>query len=175
MVLSLSWIMEPFQKQTSPLVGKLQLLPLFLFRMLAWVVIVVSLKSLASAVLFISVMVNFAILYGKSDQLFETAMLSILFPALKFPALEMSEQNKEKAFFWLSMTGNVVLMMSMAAILSLYLSDVMNPWCLTDQILVPEEMLAHICLLMVILFIASTFPISLAKYVEKPRQGLIDI
>ena len=53
--------------------------------MLAWVVVVASLKSSATAVFVMNVTFNFSILYGKTNQLFETAMLSIVFPVTKFP------------------------------------------------------------------------------------------
>ena len=170
MVLSLSWTMEPLQRQTNRWIGKLPLLPLFLFRMLSWVVIAVALKSFGTAVLIVLAAINFGILHGKTDQLFESAMLSMLFPAVKFPTSKMPNHFTEKAFFWLTIAGNAVLMATMVAVYILYLKDVMNPWCLADHILVPEEMLAHICFSMLILFFTSTFPIFITKLVEKDRQ-----
>ena len=150
-------------------VGKLPLLSLYLYRMLAWVVIVASLKSFASSVLIVIATVNIGILYGKTDELFETAMLSIVFPANKFPTKETSEHLASKVFFCLSFTGNVLLMVTLVAIFIIYWTDTMNPWCSADNVLVSENMLGHICQLIMVLFFTSTFTTIVLKVAKKDR------
>ena len=167
--IGISWIMEPLQRETNLGIGKLPLLPLFLFRMLAWVIIVALLKSSATAVFVMNVSFNFSILYGKTNQLFETAMLSIVFPVTKFPTAEMSEETEIKVLFWLTMSGNVLLMTSMLVMYILYWIDGINPWCSTDNVLVPEEMLPQICFLMLTLFFLSTFNTIVFRALKKDR------
>ena len=166
-IANIVWITEPIQKQVNAMVGKMTILPLFMFRMLSWVVIVASLKSFASAVLIIIATVNFGILYGSTDQLFETAALSIIFPAFKFPTSELSEPVTLKLFFRLAFAGNVLLMVSLSAIYSLYLVDLMNPWCSFEHILVPEEMLNNLGLLILTLFFTSTIPAITFKLLKR--------
>ena len=167
--ISISWIMEPFQRETNCWIGKLPLLPLFLFRMLAWVIIVASLKSSATAVFVMNVTFNFSIIYGKTDQLFETAMLSVVFPVTKYPSAEISESTEKRVSFWLTMSGNILLMTSMVAIYILYWMDAMNPWCTTDNVVAHEEMLSHICFLMLTLFFTSTFTTIVFKTANRDR------
>ena len=168
-VVSIVWITEPIQKQVNAMVGKMTILPLFMFRMLSWVVIVASLKSFASAVLIIIATINFGILYGSTDQLFETAALSIIFPAFKFPSSDLAEALAMKLFCRLVFAGNVLLMVSLLAIYSLYLADVMNPWCSFEHILVPEEMLNNLGLVMLTLFFTSTIPAITFKLLKRKR------
>ena len=168
-IMNISWIMKPFQKHVKTWVVKLSVIPMFLFRMISWVVIVASLKSFASPVLIIMATVNMGILFGKSDQLFETAMLSIVFPAFKFPTTETPNHVALKVFFLLSIIGNVNLMASLVTVYFLNWTSVMNPWCSLDHVLVPEEMLTHVCLLMLTLFCSSTLTTIVLKVVKKPR------
>ena len=150
-------------------VGKLQILPLFLYRMLSWVVILASLKSFASAILIIMATINFGILFGSTNQLLETAALSIIFPAFKFPSSELPEPVTMNLFFRLAFAGNVLLMASLLAIYILYLVDVMNPWCSFEHILVPEEMLNNLGLVMLTLFFTSTIPAITFKLLKRKR------
>ena len=168
-VTSIVWITEPIQKQMIGWVGKLQILPLFLYRMLSWVVILASLKSFASAILIIMATINFGILFGSTNQLLETAALSIIFPAFKFPSSELPEPVTMNLFFRLAFAGNVLLMASLLAIYILYLVDVMNPWCSFEHILVPEEMLNSLGFLMMALFFTSTIPAIVFQLVKKQR------
>ena len=96
-------------------------------------------------------------------------MLSVVFPVTKFPSAEMSESTEKRVSFWLTLSGNILLMTSMFAIYILYWMDAMNPWCITDNVVAPEEMLSHICFLMLTLFFTSTFTTIVFKTANRDR------
>ena len=168
-VTSIVWITEPIQKQMIGWVGKLQILPLFLYRMLSWVVILASLKSFASAILIIMATINFGILFGSTNQLLETAALSIIFPAFKFPSSELPEPVTMNLFFRLAFAGNVLLMASLLAIYIVYWADLMNPWCSIEHLLVPEEIFDTLGFIILILFFTSTMPAILLPVMKRQR------
>ena len=177
-LISTRWIMEPIQVQTNKWIGSLPLLPLFLFRMLSWVIIITSLKSYALVVILIFEMMNYIILRNtlqkeQRNQIYELMVFSAVFPIYKYPMTESCEDGGMRVFFWLLVSGNVMLMASISIIFSLYWTDLLNPWCSSDQLLVPEEMSTHIFFLAASLFAAATLPVILINSIESKRSVLL--
>lgn len=161
-LLSASITVEPIQEQTNKFVAFVAFVGLFLFRMLAWLILITMLHSFSFFVLVGLAVLNWITLLLSQKELvvspLEHSLLSLVFPAYKWPDAELTQETSLRLFFSLVILGNGFFGAILIALSCLYYFAVTNPWCSEVRIMVHEDKLSSIFFAMIVLFIAATVP-----------------
>ena len=161
----LTWIVKPIQEETNRLVAYLILLPIFLFRMSAWIIIIAALHSFSLIVFFGLAGVNLIILLWAQKEIeiepLSHTFLSIIFPVPIIPSSKICSKNGLKILFFLGLTGNLILIGILALLFALYSYDLYNPWCgkVDNRLQLPEMLMNHSQYIGLALFASATIPL----------------
>jgi uncharacterized membrane protein YhaH (DUF805 family) len=192
------WTVKPIQEETNSIVAILVFLPLFFYRMVAWMIIITLLHSFSLPVFAGFVLINMCIFYfaqepiddkgeeGETGQSkdqptkmgqFEVeplahSFLSIIFPVSLMPTSNFKNTNNSlKLLFWLVLIGNMTLFGVLTILFALYSYDKYNPWCsdVSNNLLLPESLMNNINFLLMSLLSFATLPVMVCFVVKRLR------
>jgi hypothetical protein len=137
-ILGTGWTLDSIEKQTNWAVAKLVFLPLFFYRMFAWLIIITFLQIFSVVVLGGMAMVNGLVFLlahdpDKVEPIVQT-FLSLVFPAPKLPSSDLDNQVSMKILFSLVVAGNLYLLGVLGCLHALYYYNFYNPWCSASKI-----------------------------------------
>lgn len=159
-----SWIFKPVQDETNRLVAYLVLIPLFLFRMASWIIIIATLHSFSIAVFAGLALLNLIIFMLAQNPLqvepLIHSILSLILPVPFLPLSKIGNKDGLKLLFWLVLMGNLSLIGVLALLFVLYNLDVYNPWCSNiNKLQIPEALMNHSQYFVLVLFASATIPL----------------
>jgi hypothetical protein len=169
------WIVKPVADEGNWLTGNFVFFPIFIYRMVAWQIIIITLEIISFLAIAILVFANFLVICFVQSQItlepISSACLSIVFPMYKLPSQNIEYKLSFKVLFALLLVGNFFLGFAYAFIFLLYVFDLYNPWCIAgpERYLFTEEFFQNSINPMIILFIFSTTPISVKFLASKLR------
>ena len=127
------WTVQPIQEETNALVSLIVFIPLFFYRMVAWMVIITLLHSFSLVVFVGFALINIAVFFFLQDKIeiepLVHSFLSIIFPVSCLPTSDLNKNKSFKLLFWLVLIGNLALFGALTTLCLLYNYDVYNPWC----------------------------------------------
>ena len=165
------WTVNSIKEETNALVAILVFIPLFFYRMVAWMIIITLLHTFSLAVLGGFVLINILVFVFLQDPIengkFEAeplahSFLSIIFPVSLLPTSTFkNSKNSLKLLFWLVLIGNLTLFGVLTILFVLYNYDVYNPWCteLSNKLLLPESLMNNMHYLMMAILSFATVPV----------------
>jgi hypothetical protein len=165
------WTVKSIQEETNALVAILVFIPLFFYRMVAWMIIITLLHTFSLAVLGGFVLINILVFVFLQDPIengkFEAeplahSFLSIIFPVSLLPTSTFkNSKNSFKLLFWLVLIGNLTLFGVLTILFVLYNYDIYNPWCaeLSNKLLLPESLMNNMHYLMMAILSFATVPV----------------
>ena len=141
-------------------------LPIFIFRMTSWLILVVILAEM-SFILFVLVIIANAVvilIVQKNNISFEPvsfAVQSLVFPLPSLTSTNHDKQIALKIFCALTVSGNVIQMTGLTLIFILCSADVYNPWKvdLSNPILIPKSWFEVIYQCTLTMFVSATLPL----------------
>ena len=157
------WIVDPIVKETTWIIGKLTFIPIFFYRMLVWLLILIILDWFSLIALVCFALINFIILFFAQKELdidpVSHALLSLIFPIYRLPS-DFDSKVLMKILFWMITIGNSLLLLFHVSVYCLYYFNVYNPWSSghSSKLLVHEDMFRSTNPLVVALFFAATLP-----------------
>jgi hypothetical protein len=164
------WTVKSIQEETNALVAILVFIPLFFYRMVAWMIIITLLHTFSIAVFGGFVLINILVFVFLQDSTengkFEAeplahSFLSIIFPVSLLPTSNFKNTNNSlKLLFWLVLIGNLTLFGVLTILFLLYTYDVYNPWCsdVSNKLLLPESLMSNIHYLIMSIMLFATIP-----------------
>lgn len=175
------WTVDPVGKETNSIIGKLTFIPIFFYRMLIWLLILIILDSFSVVVFVITAGLNMGVLLlvqGKTKLFIDPAkhaLLSFIFPVYKLPSNKIASSVEMKILFWMVLIGNSMFLLAHGCIYCLYHFNVYNPWGnnLNNNLLVKEEWFKNINPLVIALFVSATLPISITYLFHPKRYALL--
>jgi hypothetical protein len=167
------WTVNSIQEETNTFVAILVFIPLFFFRMFAWMIIITLLHTFSLAVFGGFVLINILVFVFLPDPMengqFETeplghSFLSIIFPVSHLPTSSFKKGNKNSSLklqFWLVLIGNLILFGVLIILFLLYNYNIYNPWCseISNKLLIPESLMNNIQYLLMSIFSFATVPV----------------
>jgi hypothetical protein len=165
------WTVKSIQEETNSLVAILVFIPLFFYRMVAWMIIITLLHTFSLAVFGGFVLINILVFVFLQDPTengkFEAeplahSFLSIIFPVSLLPTSTFKNtKNSLKLLFWLVLIGNLTLFGVLTILFVLYNYDVYNPWCseLSNKLILPESLMNNIHYLLMSILSFATVPV----------------
>jgi hypothetical protein len=176
------WTVKSIQEETNALVAICIFIPLFFYRMVAWMIIITLLHTFSLAVFGGFVLINMLVFVFLQDPIengkFEAeplahSFLSIIFPVSLLPTSNIKNTNKSlKLLFWLVLTGNLILFGVLTILFALYNYDVYNPWCnkeVSTKLLVPESLINNMHYLLMSILSFATVPVMVCLAVKSFR------
>jgi len=169
------WIVEPAEKQTNWMIAKLLFIPIFFYRMLVWLIILIILHSFSIIPIICFVAMNCMVLIFIQERMdidpVNHSLLSLVFPVHKLPSQEIDSKVSMKILLWMVLVGNSMLLLLHIIIYCLYYFNAYNPWNSSHSIklLVPEDVYKSISPLVLTLFIAATLPLLLSHLLSFQR------
>jgi hypothetical protein len=157
------WSIKPIQEETNDLVAALVFIPLFFYRMVAWMMIITLLHTFSLAVFAGFFLINILIFVFLQNPIevepLAHSFLSIIFPVSLLPSSNF--KNSFKLLFWLVLIGNLALFGVLMILFGLYLHDVYNPWCseASNKLILPESLMSNMHYLMMSLWSMATLPV----------------
>jgi hypothetical protein len=165
------WTVKSIQEVTNAYVAILVFIPLFFYRMVAWMIIITLLHTFSLAVFGGFVLMNILVFVFLQDTTengkFEAeplahSFLSIIFPVSLLPTSTFKTANNSlKLLSWLVLIGNLTLFGVLTILFVLYNYDIYNPWCnkeVSNKLLVPESLMNNIHYLLMSLLSFATVP-----------------
>jgi hypothetical protein len=174
-LIGLYWTVKPVQEETNSLVGFLFLIPLFLFRMTSWMIIIAILDSFSLAVFAGIVLVNLVIYILAQKPIrvepLTHSFLSLILPVPFLPSSKIENKDVLKLLFLLILIGNLTLIGVLALLFFLYNSDKYNPWCsnVNNKLQIPETMMDHSEYFILALFASATIPLAVCFFLKNLR------
>ena len=165
------WTVKSIQKETNALVAILVFIPLFFYRMVAWMIIITLLHTFSLAVFGGFVLINILVFVFLQDPIengkFEAeplahSFLSIIFPVSLLPTSNFKNtKNSLKLLFWMVLIGNLTLFGVLTILFVLYNYDVYNPWCskVSNKLILPESLMNNMHYLMMAILSFATVPV----------------
>jgi hypothetical protein len=160
------WTIKPIQKETNDVVAILVFIPLFLYRMVVWMLIITILEIFSLAVFAGFALLNIAIFVFLQDTIdvepLAHSFLSIIFPVSLLPSSDLKNNNSSlKLYFWLVLIGNLALFAVLIILFFLYDNDVYNPFCsqVSNQLLLTESLTINIHYLLMSILSFGTIPV----------------
>jgi hypothetical protein len=167
------WSVKPIQEETNDLVAILVFIPLFIYRMFAWMIIITLLHTFSLAVFAGFFLINIFIFVFLQKPIevepLAHSFLSIIFPVSLLPLSKFN--NSFKLLFWLVLIGNLALFGVLMILFALYHYDVYNPWCseTSNKLILPESLMNNIHYLMMSLLSVATVPVIVCFVVKGLR------
>jgi hypothetical protein len=165
------WTVNSIQEETNALVAIFVFIPLFFYRMVAWMIIITLLHTFSIAVFGGFVFINILVFVFLQDTIengqFEAeplahSFLSIIFPVSTLPTSKFkNSSNSLKLLFLLVLIGNLTLFGVLTVLFLLYKYNVYNPWCseVSNRMLLPESLVNNIYYLLMSIFSLATVPV----------------
>jgi hypothetical protein len=166
------WTVKSIQEETNAFVAIFVFIPLFFYRMVAWMIIITLLHTFSLAVFGGFVLINMLVFVFLQDPIengkFEAeplahSFLSIVFPVSVLPTSNVKNTNNSlKLLFWLVLIGNMTLFGVLTILFALYNYDVYNPWCnkeVSTKLLLPESVMNNMHYLMMSILSFATVPV----------------
>ena len=157
-----TWTLEPIEKQTYSWIKTVAFLPLFLFRMSAWMIVIIFLDSFTVFVMGGTLLLNMLILFGSQDRIqvdpLQQSFMSFVFPVAKLPSTQMNDHFYLKLLNSLALGGNLYLNSVLLVLFSLYYNRMIDPWASSVKLQIPSHKLPNIFFAVNVLFIAATVP-----------------
>jgi hypothetical protein len=166
------WTVKSIQEETNAYVAICVFIPLFFYRMVAWMIIITLLHTFSLAVFGGFVLINILVFVFLQDPIengkFEAeplahSFLSIIFPVSLLPTSNFKNTNNSlKLLFWLVLIGNLTLFGVLTILFGLYNYDVYNPWCNKEapaKLLLPESLMNNMHYLMMSILLFATVPV----------------
>ena len=169
------WIVEPIEKETNSITGKLTFIPMFFYRMLLWLLILIYLDSFSVLAFFCFAVINWITLFSVQNHLeidpINHSLLSLIFPVYKLPSYEIDSKAQMKIMLFMVVVGNSTLLLFHVFLYYLYFFQVYSPWSNShsNTLLLPEDVYKNINLLVTALFLAASIPILLTYYFRFER------
>ena len=164
------WIVRPIQEETNGLIAFLVLLPIFMFRMSAWLIIIAIFHSFSLVAFALLTFLNLIVFLLAQititiDPLAHT-FLSLILPVPFLPSSKVNTENGLKLLFFLGLIGNLALIGFLALIFSLYNFDIYNPWCsnVDNKLQLPEILMNHSQYVALSLFASATIPLAVCFF-----------
>jgi hypothetical protein len=190
------WTVNSIQEETNAFVAILVFIPLFFYRMVAWMIIITLLHTFSLAVFVGFVLINIFIFVFLQEPIdvkpveegqcnvelikkgqFEVeplahSFLSIIFPVPILPTSELNNNNNSlKLLFWLVLIGNLTLFGVLTALFLLYNYDVYNPWCnqVPTKLQLPESLMNNLHYLLMSVLSFATVPVMVSLVIKNFR------
>ena len=98
----LSWTLLPIQEETYKWVCSFAFIPLFLFRMLSWLMIITMLDYFFLFVAAGFLLLNWIVFFLGQDhhEPLKQSLLSLVFPVIKLPSAKVNQQADIKLLAW---------------------------------------------------------------------------
>ena len=173
---------KSIQEETNALVAILVFIPLFFYRMVAWMIIITLLHTFSLAVFGGFVLINILVFVFLQDPIengkFQAeplahSFLSIIFPVSLLPTSTFKTTNNSiKLLFWLVLIGNLTLFGVLTILFLLYNYDIYNPWCnkeVSTKLLVPESLINNMHYLLMSILSFATVPVMVCFAVKSFR------
>ena len=146
--------------------GFLICLPVCIFRLLSWLLIMVTLVDLSLVVVGLAFIMNAAILFFvQKDRLIleplTSSLLSLVLPLYRIPSAEVDQTIAWKALWSLTLSGNALLMIVLSLIFGFHRAGKFNPWTPGDDswpILLEEDWFHVLFWTLLAIFLAATLP-----------------
>jgi hypothetical protein len=157
------WSVKPIQEETNAVVAILVFIPLFFYRMFAWMMIITLLHTFSLAVFVGFFLINILIFVFLQNPIeiepLPHSFMSIIFPVSLLPSSNF--KNSFKFLFWLVLIGNLALFGVLITLFVLYHYDVYNPWCseASNKLILSESLMNNIHYLMMSLWSVATIPV----------------
>jgi hypothetical protein len=157
------WSVKPIKEETNKFVAILVFIPLFFYRMFAWMIIITLLHTFSLAVFAGFFMINILIFVFLQNPIevepLTHSFLSIIFPVSLLPSSNF--KNSFKLLFWLVLIGNLALFVVVMILFALYHYDVYNPWCseASNKLILPESLMNNIIFWLISLWSVATLPV----------------
>ncbi len=171
------WIVDPIVKETH-WINKLAYLPIFFYRMLVWLLILIILEKFSAIPFVCFAIINILILFFAQKNLdidpICHALLSLIFPIYKLPSQNLGDNESKKGMkilFYMITIGNTTLLIFHVSVYYLYRHNVYNPWSSghTNKLLVHEDMFKDILPSIITLYVAATLPTVLCYIFQRQR------
>ncbi len=153
-------------------------IPLFFYRMVAWMIIITLLHTFSLAVLTFFVVINILIFVFLQDPIqvepLAHSFLSIIYPVSHLPLSKLDNNNNTfKLLCWLVLIGNLTLFGVLAILFVLYNYNIYNPWCskFSNKLLLPEMLMNNIHYLIMSIMAFATIPIIVCFVVKGFRYS----
>jgi hypothetical protein len=165
------WTVKSIQEESNAFVAICVFIPLFFYRMVAWMIIITLLHTFSLAVFGGFVLINILVFVFLQDPIengkFEAeplahSFLSIIFPVSLLPTSNFKNtKNSLKLLFWLVLIGNLTLFGVLTILFVLYNYDIYNPWCseVSNKLLLPESLMNNMHYLMMAILSFATVPV----------------
>ena len=143
------WIVKPVQEATNGLIACLILIPMFLFRIAAWLIIIAIFYSFSLLPFAVLALLNLIIfIFAQKEILIDPlahTFLSLILPVPFLPSSKIRSENGLKLLFCLGLIGNLTLIGLLALFFLMYNFDVYNPWCssVNNRLQLPEILMNH--------------------------------
>jgi hypothetical protein len=167
------WTVKSIQEETTAYVAILVFIPLFFYRMVAWMIIITLLHTFSLVVFAGFVSINIVIFVFFQDPIevepLSHSFLSIVFPVSLLPTSNFNNKNNSsKLLFCLVLIGNLTLFGVITILFALYNYDVYNPWCsqVSNKLILPESLMSNIHFVLMSIVSFATVPVSVC-YVTK--------
>jgi hypothetical protein len=157
------WSVKPIQEETNAFVATLVFIPLFFYRMVAWMMIITLLHTFSLAVFAGFFLINILIFVFLQNPIevepLAHSFLSIIFPVSLLPSSNF--KNSFKLLCWLVCIGNLALLGLLLILIVLYHYDVYNPWCSesSNKLILPESLMNNMHTLLMSLWSVATLPV----------------
>jgi hypothetical protein len=172
------WLVKPIKEETHKYVAILVFIPLFFFRMVAWMIIITLLHTFSLAVFAGFFLINIIIFVFLQNPIevepLAHSFLSIIFPVSLLPSSNYS--NSFKLLFWLVCIGNLTLFGVVMILLVLYHYDLYNPWCseASNKLILPESLMDNIHYWLMSLLSVATVPV-IVCFVAKGLRYILPV
>jgi len=159
------WIYEPVSSETNKLIGFLTFLPIFLFRLLGWQIIILTTVELSCVLIVAIIFINASILYSvQSHKLaiepLHSAALSMVLPMYKLPSTQIDQADSIKTLSLLVIFGNLLIVLSLGLVFAFQSYGVYNPLDCSHKWIIKfhKEWFQPAFWTLVSLFVAATVP-----------------
>jgi hypothetical protein len=171
------WTVKSIKAETNTVVAILVFFPLFIYRMVAWMIIMTLLHTFSLAVFAGIIFINICIFVFIQDPIevepLAHSFLSIIFPVTILPTLSFKNDNNNslKILFWLVLFDNLTLFGVLAILFVLYNYDVYNPWCseASNKLLLPESLMFNSHYLLLSILSLATIPVVISFVIKGLR------
>jgi hypothetical protein len=165
------WTVQSIQEEANAYVAICVFIPLFFYRMVAWMIIITLLHTFSLAVFGGFVLINILVFVFLQDPIengkFEAeplahSFLSIIFPVSLLPTSNFKNTNNSlKLLVWLVLIGNLTLFGVLTILFLLFNYDVYNPWCseVSKKLLLPESLMNNMHYLLMSILSFATVPV----------------
>ncbi len=158
------WIIEPLEKETNKIIGKSIYISIFFYRIIVWLIVLITLHSFSVIAIVCIGATNGIILLMIQDKLeidpINHSLLSLIFPVSKLPSHNIDSRISNNIIFWMVLIGNSIIFLLYITLFCLYSFEFYNPWNrYNNRIMIEEEVFRKSIIVVMVLYVAGTLPI----------------